>query len=92
MKELPGYPGDPGQSCVHLFARILSTSFSTGPVQQKDCRCECSWSHGRERRRLVSAVGAAQQQHPSLSEGLENGLATRGGERRGGKDVRLGPQ
>jgi hypothetical protein len=58
---------------THLLAFWLYT----GPVQQKGCGCECSWSRERGRRRLVSAVGAAQQQHPPIAEGLENGLATR---------------
>jgi hypothetical protein len=73
---------------THLIAFWLCT----GPVRQKGCGCECSWNRERGRRRLVSAAGAAHQQHPPLAEGLENGLARRGGERRRGKDVRSGPQ
>jgi hypothetical protein len=46
----------------------------------------------RERRRLACAVEAAQHHHPPLVEGLENDLATTGGERRIGKDVRSGLQ
>ena len=29
--------GDPGQSCVHLFARILSTSFSSVSIFSVCC-------------------------------------------------------
>jgi hypothetical protein len=29
--------GDPGQTCVHLFARILSTSFSSVPIFSVCC-------------------------------------------------------
>jgi hypothetical protein len=36
--------GDPGQSCVHLFARILSTSFSSVSIFSVCCYSSVSIS------------------------------------------------
>ncbi len=38
--------GDPGQSCVHLFARILSTSFSSVSIFSVCCYSRVSISMG----------------------------------------------
>jgi hypothetical protein len=39
--------GDPGQSCVHLFARILSTSFSSVSIFSVCCYSRVSISMGK---------------------------------------------
>jgi hypothetical protein len=56
-----------------LSTHLLAYWQCTGPVQQKGFGCGCNWSPERERRRLASAAGAAQKQHPPLAEKLENG-------------------
>jgi hypothetical protein len=38
--------GDPGQSCVHLFARILSTSFTSVSIFSVCCYSSVSISMG----------------------------------------------
>ncbi len=38
--------GDPGQSCVHLFARILSTSFTSVSIFSVCCYSSVSISKG----------------------------------------------
>jgi hypothetical protein len=38
--------GDPGQSCVHLFARILSTSFTSVSIFSVLCYSSVSISMG----------------------------------------------
>jgi hypothetical protein len=42
--EWDALEGDPGQSCVHLFARILSTSFSSVSIFSVCCYSRVSIS------------------------------------------------
>jgi hypothetical protein len=46
MCEWDAPEGDPGQSCVHLFARILSTSFSSVSIFSVCCYSSVSISMG----------------------------------------------
>ncbi len=74
--------------------RLLAYWQFTGPVRQKGCGCECSWSRERVRRRLAFAVGTQQQHlplamYPPLAG---NAPETRGGERRRERDVKPGEQ
>ncbi len=74
----------------HLIAYWQCTC--TGPVRQKGCGSECSWSRGRVRRRLAFAVGTQQQHLPLAMYPPLAGIApeTRGGERRREGDVKPG--
>jgi hypothetical protein len=44
--ELDAPEGDPGQSCVHRFARILSTSFTSVSIFSVCCYSSVSISMG----------------------------------------------
>jgi hypothetical protein len=46
LSEWDAPDGDPGQSCVHLFARILSTSFTSVSIFSVCCYSSVSISMG----------------------------------------------